>query len=206
MRFGSRTAAVMEVRLRESAEKDACWAESVESGWLCLIATGNGKGSLISTGGEPAALLHGSRLVSEQIETLDSEPGAAQFAAYPRTLAKLHGKDWIACGTAAMSFDPLSGEGTGAAVRESILAAATVRAILRGDDAEQALAEFSLRMRLGFLRHLEMCRTFYQVKSEDPFWSRELAMLDEGISWARKEIGEQPAPQYKLVDFDLVRL
>jgi hypothetical protein len=68
------------------------------------------------------------------------------------------------------------------------------------------LAEFSLRMRLGFLRHLEMCRTFYQVKSKDPFWSRELAMLDEGISWVRKEIGEQPAPQYKLVDFDLVRL
>ena len=105
-----------------------------------------------------------------------------------------------------MSFDPLSGEGTGAAVRESILAAATVRAILRGDNADQALAEFSLRMRLGLLRHLEMCRTFYQVKSRDAFWSRELAMLDDGISWVRKEIGEQPAPQYKLVDFDLVRL
>jgi len=31
-------------------------------------------------------------------------------------------------------------------------------------------------------------------------------MLDDGISWVRKEIGEQPAPRYKLVDFDLVRL
>jgi len=206
MRFGSRTAAVMEVRLRESAEKDACWAESVESGWLFLIATGNGKGSLICTGGEPAALLQGSRLVGEQIEMLNGEAEAAQFAAYPRTLAKLHGTDWIACGTAAMSFDPLSGEGTGAAVRESILAAATVRAILRGDDADRVLAEFSLRMRLGLLRHLEMCRAFYQVESKDPFWSRELAMLDDGISWVRKEIGEQPAPRYKLVDFDLVRL
>jgi len=206
MRFGSRIAAVQEVKLRESAEKDACWAESVESGWLFLIATGKGTGSLICTGGEPASLLHGSRLVSEQIETLNGEPGAAQFASYPRTLAKLHGKDWIACGTAAMSFDPLSGEGTGAAVRESILAAATVRAILRGDNADQVLAEFSLRMRLGFLRHLETCRTFYQVKSKDPFWSRELAMLDEGISWVRKEIGEQPEPRYKLIDFDLARL
>ena len=206
MRFGSRVAGVMEVTLRESAERDACWAESVESGWLFLIATGTGEGSLICTGGEPASLLQGSRLVSEQIEMLNGEPGAAQFAAYPRTLSKLHGRDWIACGTAAMSFDPLSGEGTGAAVRESILAAATVRAILRGDNADQVLAEFSLRMRLGFLRHLEMCRTFYQVKSKDAFWGRELAMLDDGISWVRKEIGEQPAPQYKLVDFDLVRL
>jgi len=204
-RFGSRLASVVEVMLRESAKKDACWAESVDSGWLFLIATGNGTGSLICTGGEPASLLQGSRLVCEQIETLNGGPRAAQFAAYPRTLAKLHGRGWIACGTAAMSFDPLSGEGTGAAVRQAILAAATVRAVLRGDDADGVLAELSLRLRLGFLRHLEMCRTFYQVKSNDSFWSRELAMLDDGISWVRKEIGEQPAPRYKLVDFDLVR-
>jgi hypothetical protein len=206
MRFGSRMAGVMEVRLRESAEKDACWAESVESGWLFLIATGDGKGSLICTGGESASLLQGSRLVCEQIETLNGEPGAPQFAAYPRTLSKLHGRDWIACGTAAMFFDPLSGEGTGAAVRQAILAAATARAVLRGHDTDQVLAEFSLRMRLGFLRHLEMCRTFYQVSSRVPFWSRELAMLDDGISWVRKEIGEQAPARYRLVDFDLVRL
>jgi len=105
---------------------------------------------------EPAALLHGSRLVSEQIErwTANREPLSSLLIR--GRLPKLHGKDWIACGTAAMSFDPLSGEGTGAAVRESILAAATVRAILRGDNADQVLAEFSLRMRLGLLRHLEM--------------------------------------------------
>jgi hypothetical protein len=51
-----------------------------------------------------------------------------------------------------------------------------------------------------------MCRTFYQVNSKAPFWSRELALLDDGISWAREEIGGQPEPRYKLVDFDLVRL
>jgi hypothetical protein len=31
-------------------------------------------------------------------------------------------------------------------------------------------------------------------------------MLDEGISWVRKEIGERRAPRYKLIDFDLVQL
>jgi hypothetical protein len=51
-----------------------------------------------------------------------------------------------------------------------------------------------------------MCRTFYQVNSRAPFWSEELAMLDGGVSWASKEIGEQSAPRYRLVDFDLVRL
>jgi hypothetical protein len=206
LRFGSRVASVAEVSLRKLAEEDACWAESVEDGWLFLMATGNGKGSLICTGAEPASLLKASRLVSAQIEMLNGDAGAAQFAAYPRTLSKVHGRDWIACGTAAMFFDPLSGEGTGAAVRQAVLAAATARALLRGDDADEVLAEFSLRMRLGFLRHLEMCRTFYQVNSRAPFWSEELAMLDGGVSWARKEIGEQSAPRYRLVDFDLVRL
>jgi hypothetical protein len=206
LRFGSRVASVAEVTLCSSAEKDACWAESVEGGWLFLIATGSGKGSLICTGGEPASLLKASRLVCAQIETLNDDAGAAQFPAYPRTLSKLHGRNWIACGTAAMFFDPLSGEGIGAAVRESILAAATARAVLREGDADEVLAEFSLRMRLGFLRHLEICRKFYQVKSKAPFWSKELARLDDGISWVKKEIGGQPPPRYRLVDSDLVRL
>jgi hypothetical protein len=206
VRFGSRVASVTEVILREFAEDHACWAESVESGWLFLIAIGNGKGSLICTGGEPASLLKTSRLVCSQIETLDSEVGVAEFPAYPRTLSKLHGTDWLACGTAAMFFDPLSGEGTGATVRESILTAATIRAILRGDAQDVVLAEFSLRMRLGLLRHLEMCRKFYEVTSKAPFWMKELVMLDDGISWVRKKIGEQPPPRYRLVDFDLVRL
>ena len=81
MRFGSRMAEIMEVKLRGSAEKDACWAESVERGWLFLIATGNGKGSLICTGGEPGSLLKGSRLVCAQIEILSGEAEAAQFPA-----------------------------------------------------------------------------------------------------------------------------
>jgi hypothetical protein len=105
-----------------------------------------------------------------------------------------------------MFLDPLSGEGTGATVRESILTAATIRAILRGDAQDVVLAEFSLRMRLGLLRHLEMCRKFYEVTSKAPFWMKELVMLDDGISWVRKKIGEQPPPRYRLVDFDLVRL
>jgi hypothetical protein len=205
LHFGSRVATVLEVTLRGSALKDACWAESVEGGWLFLIAIGNGKGSLICTGDEPASLLQASRLVCAQIEMLSGDAKAAQFPAYPRTLSKLHGRNWIACGTAAMFFDPLSGEGTGAAVRESILAAATIRAILRGDNPDQVLAEFSLRMRLGFLRHLEMCRKFYQIESKARFWNEELAMLDEGISWARGEISKHPAPRYQLVGFDLVK-
>jgi len=153
--------------------------------WLLLICQWKGNRFLISTGGEPAALLHGSRLVSEQIETLDANREPLSSLLIQRTLAKLHGKDWIASGTAAMSFDRCREENR-AAVRESILAARLYgRSCVR--QCRQVLAEFSLRMRLGCLRHLEMCRTFYQVESKNPFWSRELAMLDDGIPGYEKK-------------------
>jgi hypothetical protein len=50
-----------------------------------------------------------------------------------------------------------------------------------------------------------MCRKFYQIESKARFWNEELAMLDEGISWARGEISKHPAPRYQLVGFDLVK-
>src|SRR3954447_7473787 len=42
--FGSRTARAVPVRLREDADRSACWVESTESGWLFLIPGRNGNG------------------------------------------------------------------------------------------------------------------------------------------------------------------
>ena len=39
------------------------------------------------------------------------------------------GPGWLSCGTAALSFDPICGDGTGHAVREGILAAAVIFAV-----------------------------------------------------------------------------
>ena len=204
LRCGSRVASVVEVTLADSADKEACWAESTDGGWVFLIATGDGKGSLICTGGEPQSLLARSRVIGKEVGAVSSEAG--EFPAYPRIASPLYGENWLACGAAAMFFDPLSGEGTGNAVRQAILAAASVRAILRGEPADGVLGEFSLRMRLGFLRHLEICREFYRVKSEAAFWREELAMLESGIVSVKKEIEKQSAPRYRLVDFDLARI
>ena len=58
---------------------------------------------------------------------------------------------WLACGTAAMTFDPLCGDGTGNAVRESILAAAVIRAAAAGESSERLIAHY--RCRLLTARH-----------------------------------------------------
>jgi hypothetical protein len=204
MEFGSRTASVREVELAEGAAEDACWVESVENGWLFLLATGSGRGSLISVGSESAELLGQSWLVARQVRRI--EDVAAEFAAYARILTELCGMGWLACGSAAMTFDPLCGEGAGNSAREAILACAAVRAIFGGESAEEVLAEYSLRLRLGFLRHLEKCREFYVGDWESEFWSSELARVEEGIAWTKARISGMGHSRFRLRDFLLERV
>jgi len=49
-------------------------------------------------------------------------------------LARLRGPDWLACGTAAVAFDPICGDGTAQAMREAILGCAVITAIGEGGD------------------------------------------------------------------------
>jgi hypothetical protein len=210
MHFGSRIAIVRQVELADSAQADACWVESVENGWLFLLPTAEGQASLISVGGETQRLLSNSRLISEQLQSID-ESVVAEFAAYPRILSRLHGKwvsdkagGWLACGSAAMSFDPLCGEGAGNAAREAILACAAVKAILAGESREDVLSEYSMRLMLGFLRHLENCREFYRPETSSEFWRAEFQSIESGLTWARKQL-EGQAPRFRLVDFTLER-
>jgi len=204
MHFGSRMALVSEVELREEAEQDACWVEAVEEGWLFLLATGGGRGSLICVGGAVEKLLTKSRLVRRHVKKRCGAP--AELAAYPRTAVDLCGAGWLACGSAAMTFDPLCGEGVGNAAREAILACAVVRAIAGGGSEQDLLAEYSLRLRLGFLRHLENCREFYQRDGAGAFWASELNSIASGIAWTKEKLRGAVRPRFRLVGFELKRI
>ena len=72
-------------------------------------------------------LLAASRVIREQIA--DAQPGARASFQPIRELFRLSARTgWLACGTAAMAFDPLCGDGTAHAIREAILASAVIRA------------------------------------------------------------------------------
>jgi flavin-dependent dehydrogenase len=205
MHFGSRKATVREVELAGSAPTDTCWIESVKDGWLFLLPIGSGKGSLISVDRVNRELLAKSRLVSEWVRSAD-DTRVAEFAAYPRIRASLGGPSWLACGSAAMAFDPLCGEGTGNAAREAILACAAVGAMEAGESIQNVLAEYEMRLRLGFLRHLENCREFYAQASRSEFWQNELRTIDDGIAWTKARLEGEPGPRYRLVGFALERM
>lgn len=203
--FGSRCAQTLTVRMNDAAGHDACWVESMETGWLFLLPLGDGSGTLISVGGQVEVQLDRSRLIGPQVTGLQGSKSS--FPAYPRILSELCGIDrpggaWLACGSAAMGFDPLCGEGAGNAAREAILASAAIRANARGEAWDDLCDHYSSRLLGGFLRHLNVCRGFYTSGHGGPWWDQELEMLDRGIEWVRSHAALL-GHRYRLNGFDL---
>jgi hypothetical protein len=199
-RFGSRNASTAAVDLK-GTQTSACWIESVDSGWLFLIPESSAKGRLIAVGDCADKLLAQSRWIVGQIEI--SSPAETAFPAYPRIADPVCAPGWLACGTAALAFDPLCGDGTGNAVREAILAAAVIRAAASGGRADRLLAHYRARLTGGFLRHLEMCLRFYSSANGSAWWTDEIAGLEDGIAWCRRALQPVRSFEYRLNGFEL---
>ena len=193
--FGTRIATALPVELSGGAE--TCAIESLTTGWLFLLPCSAASGWLLGIGGAPEDLLAQSSVVSKRIAHAGAAVGS--FAAYPRISMPLAAPGWLACGGAAMSFDPICGDGAGNAVREAILASAVVRAALNGEQSDPLLSHYQDRLKLGFRRHLELCLSFYRSGGRTPWWEREEAALLRGIEWC----GNEPRFRYQLSGFDL---
>ena len=196
-RFGSRMAWAVNVEMRETARPDACWIESLDDGWLFLNS-----GWLIAVGAQPEELLGKSRLVADQIA--ECGVAAARFPASPRMIAPLGGDRWIACGSAAMSFDPLCGDGTAHAVREAILASAVIRAADGGESGNDLMSHYQGRLTAGFQRHLAQCREFYLSGGSGEWWKAQAEACVQGIEWCGSRI--DGTFRYRLEGLELKRI
>jgi hypothetical protein len=196
-RFGSRSAAPVLVQLKPEAPKSACWIESLEDGWLFLNS-----GWLLAVGAEPERLLDASTLIQGQISPVDSP--TARFPASPRMMTPLGGDGWISCGSAAMGFDPICGDGTAHAVREAILASAVIRAADSGEDVGALLSHYESRLTAGFQRHLAQCRSFYATGGSGKWWRAELRSVEQGLAWCTGRIDGKF--RYRLEGLELKKL
>lgn len=190
-RFGTRMA--WPVAVRRKSSREACWIESLEQGWLFLLSDW-----LIAVGAPPDELLARSRLVKEQIG--DFEPATAQFPASPRIVTPLGGNSFICCGTAALAFDPLCGDGTAHAVREAILASAVIRS---SQDSRPLLAHYEARLTAGMERHLAQCLPFYLSGGSGPWWKEQVQSVEQGLEWCRSALDRHGRFQYRLNGFEL---
>jgi hypothetical protein len=203
--FGSRIARAWAVDLKDVASP-GCWIESLGGGWLFLIGNAGGTGWLLSVGSQAGSVLGQSRLVAKQIERLGELGG--EFPAFPRVIAPLcgigaEGTRWLACGTAALAFDPICGDGTAHAVREAILAVAVIRAISHGAPTDEIFAHFESRLIAGFQRHLANSAGFYRTGGGSPWWSAELAAAERGLAWCAQTMTKFPAFRFRLNGYEL---
>lgn len=199
--FGSRKAAVVSVHLKDGCDQSACWIESLADGWLFLIPDATGRAWLIAVGDSPASHLRSSGIIADQIQQIQ-ENGSA-FSSHPGIAWPLCGRNWLACGSAALRFDPLCGDGVGHAIREAILAAAIVRAASRGADIDRLLTHYRMRLVAAFKRHLIHCAGFYRSGGESSWWRSELESIERGVKWCDKELGDAATFHYRLNGFEL---
>ena len=203
-RFGTRVASAARVRLKDERDSTACWIESLEDGWLFLIPDTSESGWLLSVGQGPETLLGRSRIIAERIESC--APASGEFPACPRILSPLGETGWLACGTAAMAFDPICGDGTAHAIREAILASAVIRAIAGGENSTELIAHYQARLTAGFQRHLALCQEFYRSGYGGAWWDSELNALERGLQWCANEYVNHPQFRYQLDGFELKSL
>src|SRR5262249_12722556 len=112
----------------------------------------------------------------------------------------------LACGSGAMAFDPICGDGTANAIREAILAAAVVRTAVAGaEDIPFLLEHYETRLLAGFRKHLAMCLEFYSRGHQTEWWEEQSAALKDGLEWCDAKLGQNPVFHYRLEGFDLHR-
>jgi 2-polyprenyl-6-methoxyphenol hydroxylase-like FAD-dependent oxidoreductase len=203
--FGSRGASAVPVTLKDNSDSGACWIESLDNGWMFLIPNSPQSAWLLAVGDKPEALLGRSTAVAAQIVDCGARRG--DFPAYARIASPLCGPAWLACGTAAMAFDPICGDGTAHAIREAILASAVIRALANGGAAGELLSHYEARLTAGFRRHLGLCRGFYQSGGTTSLWHSELDAIDRGIQWCDAQLDPQlkrgAGFRYRLRGFEL---
>jgi flavin-dependent dehydrogenase len=113
---------------------------------------------------------HVSKFVSPEL--FDKPPRALD--ARSARLAGFDGDRWVACGDAAMCFDPISGQGIFSALQSGQAAAEAVVHALDGDYTK--LSQYSSGMEDAWTIYRSRARTIYQSErrwQKSPFWSCE---------------------------------
>jgi len=193
-RFGHREAVAAAVELVPKADPHACHVEATALGWLFLIPCGEGRGWLLGVGDTLEALLGRSRLVATQIRALG--PVTARFETAPHMLERLSGEDWLACGTAAIAFDPICGDGTAQAAREAVLAAAVIAGIREGGDTPALLDHYQAMLLAAMRRHLQISLPFYRSGGTSGWWREQAEAVADGYAWCTARLATIPEPRF----------
>jgi flavin-dependent dehydrogenase len=207
--FGQRHAISAEVLLHDDSECATSRIESTPAGWLFLAPLAKGRGVLQGivsqkpndSGQTLRAVLGQTRQIKHIVRHVSATTYAVPCA--PKKLSEMSGANWLATGTAACSYDPLCGDGTGYAVRAAILAAAVLEAIDRGTPTKSLLNYYKLRLTYAFYTHIRSCLSLYLDGGFDDSWRSELALMQAGVREVEQELLNMSTDQYRLDEYEL---
>jgi flavin-dependent dehydrogenase len=166
-------------------EVDRTIIEAVRNGWwyAARLPTGESIAGLHMAPsdarrmiGDPAAFrdaLNETSFIRHLFDRARSFGSLRVFAARGTYLDVCHGSSWVACGDAAISFDPLSGQGIFSALHGGMAAARTVQCAEKGD--ESALRTYAQQRRA--------IREIYRIRVTDAY--RQENRWPEAAFWSR---------------------
>jgi flavin-dependent dehydrogenase len=209
--FGQRCILSQIVTLTSANHDNACWMETISEGWIFFAPINNQKAMLQcmvpNVSQEPfqtlTNLLEKTHFIKTFIDKITTHPTI--FAAYPQLLTPLCGSGWIAVGDAALSFDPISGDGTGYALRTSILATSIINSISNSNlNIKEYFNHYNLRLNRTFFQHLEQCIKYYSSAFNSPEWKIEIELMKSSLQNHKymQLIFDEFA--YNLKDFQLI--
>ncbi|WP_414583032.1 NAD(P)/FAD-dependent oxidoreductase [Scytonema sp. PCC 10023] len=210
-KFGQRCILSQEVMLTKASEQNVCWMETVPDGWMFLAPLGGNRAMLqcmvpvvIEEPQEMLTYLLGqTRFLNTFVDSLLGSTSV--FEAFPQILAPLYGTKSIAVGDAAFSVDPISGDGTGYAIRGAILAASVINGIASGLERSQCLRHYTLRLHKTFFSHLQQCLNHYSIGFSSSVWKAEIELMQE--VWQNNfDIPNAENFAYRLEELNLVPL
>lgn len=196
---GTRTATAIEVELAPAADPQAFLVEATAGGWLALMPTGGRRATLFAFAPQSrsrlAELVGGARVVRRALAARAAE--SSTFDAMPTfALPAEDGARALAIGSAAMTFDPLSGDGVAASLRGAHLAASLAQAHRQGANLEGVRRSYASRLARAMRVHLQGLEALY---SQAPFaaaWAGEIEAI-AGMARALEPLAEdESAPAF----------
>ncbi len=186
-RFGRRVMLCAEVDLARRADPATCWMEGNAHGWVFLAPIADRRAIVQASlpqapSGDPAAAL--AVILASTRHVLQLVDGCAGdvhvHATAPALRRPLGGSRWLAIGNAAMSLDPVCGDGTAQALRSGLLAAAIIVTSRDGGDPRALIEHYDRRVARTFAAHLAACARLYDPAVFGAGWEREIAVLRQG--------------------------
>lgn len=180
----------LELKLPEGETDHRTLVESNPNGWWYSSVLPEGKlvlafmtdGDLLpknfnTSSGIREQLLHNAPHTNERVATSTWSQNSRTFAANSYFHRRSSGRNWMAIGDLAFTFDPLSSTGIVKAIQSGIDAADAIAQLLQGDDV--LLREYTGNTAVTFSRYLKDLQGYYNVEKRwpnSPFWRRRRSM------------------------------